>query len=474
MSNSQTTPPTRFKRLQVDRFDLIVLIFVVVILAITGIVIAAGDQVGVYVLEDGYGPTGVVSGSSSVRVEFSEAMVPQSVIERFRISPDVSGDFSWIGQSTLLFIPQQPLQAGQTYTVTIEAGAWPAQRETALSEDFSWSFDVRLPRTVYLAPSDKSVRNLYRTNLETGSVEQFTTSEHGIEDFAISPNGKAIAYSQADHDETVNIWLLDLAARTNRPLTNCVNARCYAPSWKPDGTQIAYQREDDNQGTRQNARSSRAWVVDLDTLQSQLLFADAQILGERPSWSPTGEAIAVFDPSLPGIRVHDFSTGTDTVIDTMQGTSGWWSPDGQKLAYPVLARGAAGVQFYTHLEMAALDSDLLTRISALEDTPVEDGEAAWHPDGEQLAITRIYLDERYTPGKQIYLLDLETGQIQPLVVDANYFHAALHWDAAGQRLVFQRYPLNQPDAVPEIWTYDLQTGQLQQQATNAMLPQWLP
>ncbi len=474
MTGLQTTLRDSIRRLQLDRFDLIVLAFIVGILAVTGIVIAAGEHVGVYVVEDGYGPTGIVGGSSTVRIQFSEAMATRSVIDHFRIAPDVPGDFSWFGQSTLLFTPHQVLQAGQTYTVTITAGARSAQRKTALQTDFSWSFSVQLPRVVFLAPSDTLVRNLYRTDLQTGAVEQLTTSEYGIEDFAVSPNGGEIAYSQADPDGTINLWLLDLADQRARPLTNCIEARCYAPSWKPDGTQIAYQREDHNRGTGLTARSSRAWVVDLATLQTQLLFADAQILGEHPSWSPDGQAIAIFDPALPGIRIHNFATGSDTVIDTIQSATGWWSPNGQKLVYPVLARGAAGTQFYTHLEMAALDSDLLTRISTLDAAPVEDGEAVWSPNGQRLAITRIYLDERYTPGKQIYLLDLETGQAEALVVDADYFHAALHWDAAGQRLVFQRYPLHQPDAVPEVWTYDLHTGQLQQRATNAMMPQWIP
>jgi peroxiredoxin len=89
-------------------------------------------------------------------------------------------------------------------------------------------------------------------------------------------------------------------------------------------------------------------------------------------------------------------------------------------------------------------------------------------------VTRRYLDDRFTPGKQLYLLDPETGEAQPLVVDAAYYHAGARWDPTGERIIFQRYPLHQAGALPSVWTVDLGTGELKQVAENAMLPQWLP
>ncbi len=462
------------RALDLDRFDLIVVAVVAaLILAIAGVVLA-GDQIGVYVAENGYGPTGSVNGSQPVRVRFSDDMAADSVEARFRIAPDIAGDFSWTGQHTLIFTPRQPFAAGQSYTVTIEAGARAARRDAALKDDLTWTFDVQLPRAAFLAPSDAYQRNVLMTDLPTGDTFQLTTAEHGVEDFAVSPNGNQIAYSRYNPDGTADLWLRDLLNNTDRQLTQCIDALCHAPAWKPDGTQIAYQREEFNTGLDMGLSPSRVWIVDVATLDTRLLFADSQILGTEPTWSPDGRRIAVFDATVSGIRIHDYEANTDAVIETAQGVVGQFSPDGNRLVYPVLARGLIGQQFYTHLEMADLDTLSRRSISGGDDTPVEDSGAVWSPDGTRLAVARRYLDGRYTNGKQIYLLDPDTGEAEPLVVDPAYNHSAIRWDASGRRIVFQRFSLGGAGARPEIWTVDVETGALEQVADNAFLPAWVP
>jgi Tol biopolymer transport system component len=158
----------------------------------------------------------------------------------------------------------------------------------------------------------------------------------------------------------------------------------------------------------------------------------------------------------------------------MEGIVGHWSPDGHKLVYPVITQGALGSQFYTVLEITDLETMTRQPASEPDGAPVDAGEGVWSQDGRRLLVTLRYLDDGYTPGRQIYLLNLETGEAQPLVVDPAYNHAALSWDSAGQRIIFQRYPLQQPGARPSVWTYDLAIGELRQVADNAMLPQWIP
>jgi len=89
-------------------------------------------------------------------------------------------------------------------------------------------------------------------------------------------------------------------------------------------------------------------------------------------------------------------------------------------------------------------------------------------------VARRYLDERYTPGQQIYLLDVETGEAEPLVVDARYNHAAVSWDPSGERILFQRFALQEADARPEIWMLDLTTNEVRRIVENACLPAWAP
>ncbi|MBN1202894.1 MAG: PD40 domain-containing protein [Anaerolineae bacterium] len=326
---------------------------------------------------------------------------------------------------------------------------------------------------IVLAPADRFVRQLALVDPGTGDTIPLTDSEYGIEDFAVDSGGRRIAYTRSDSDGTADIWLLDLDSQQTRPVTNCVNAICHAPAWNPDGSLIAYQRDDYNAGPGTGLGPGRTWIVDLENLHTELLFLDAHSLGEQPVWSPDGRRIAVFDPGAQAVRVIDLVTGRDDLFTGAQGLTGHFSPDGSKLVIAVLVRGLLGPEFYTHLEMIDFQTGERTRISGAEDAPVDDVGGVWSPDGSKLLIARRYLDERYTPGRQIVLLDMTAGETESLVVDAAYTHSALSWDAAGTRIVYQRTALDSPEALPEVWTLDLVTGEQTLVVENALLPAWV-
>lgn len=428
---------------------------------------------GVSVPEGAFAPVGEARGNEPVRVRFSREMAPETVEARFSIAPDVPGDFAWPDAQTLVFTPQRPLPAGQTYTVTFAAGA-EAQNGATLDSPATWRFTVLPPRVVYLSPASAFRQQLVQADPATGAEEPLTTTEQGVRDYAVSPNGRAVAYSQENEDGTANLWVLDLLTGARWPITDCVEAVCDAPAWRPDGRQIAYQRAELGPARGTGTGPARAWIVDLATLAPRRLFEDEQAFGVRPVWSPDGTRVAAFDASIPGIRVTDLRGGADVLIESLEGAAGIFAPDSERLLIPVLVRGALGEAFYTQLELVDLAQGERTRVSGAVDAPVEDTGAVWLPDGDALIVLRRYLDDRFTPGRQIYRLALATGEAEPLVVDAGYTHSALALDAAGTRLVYQRFPVNQPDAEPEIWTLDLMTGERALVAEDAFLPDWVP
>ncbi len=455
-----------------DRFDVVILSVIALLLLAIGGVIAAGDQVGVYVIEDDYSPVNTARGTTSIRLRFSEAMLPASVEDNFHLEPAAAGTFNWPQPDMLVFRPTQPLSAGQAYRVTVSAAARAANRTTTLASDFSWTFRVRLPRAVFLAPSDTLENNLVVADLDTGETYSLLDMEQRIEDFAVSPDGRQIAYTVTHSARTSDIWVLDVATRTPRPVTNCVEAHCSAPAWNHDSSLLAYQRFDFSAGS--GAGSSRVWIVDLNTLETELLFAGPYILGQSPRWSPTQDRIAVFDSSIPGIRVLDYRSGTEVLIDSIAGSVGPWSPDGNNLIFPVLSQGAVGDLFYDELEIIDINTQTRRALIPNETAPSDNSSAQWSPDGKQIAITRQYFDERFTNSKQIYLLDWAAQVITPLVVDANYYHASIHWDTSGQRLIFQRFPFTSSEEQIEVWYLDLATNQLEKLSDNGMFPDWLP
>ena len=79
-----------------------------------------------------------------------------------------------------------------------------------------------------------------------------------------------------------------------------------------------------------------------------------------------------------------------------------------------------------------------------------------------------------TQGAQVYLIDLVSGDEQQLIYDPQYNHGAVSWDATGDQLVMQRYPLFGDNPVPGIWVYDVQAKTLRHIAKNGFLPKWLP
>lgn len=328
-------------------------------------------------------------------------------------------------------------------------------------------------RVVYLAPADAAAPNLVVADLAAGTVAQITQTAHGVQDYAVGPGGAQIAFTHNNADGTADIWLVDVAQRVARPLTDCVNARCTQPAWNPDETSVLFQREE-LFAAGQDRSAPRTWIVDVRTLDTRLLFDDPQVVGGDPLWSPDGTHVAVYDMRAGGIRVTDLGTDDDTLLGSLSDVSGAFSPDGSRLVFPVLVRGLIGQSFYTHLHIADVTTGDRTRASGPEDTPVEDAFAAWSPDGARLVVARRYLDDRYTAGKQIYALDVTTGAVQPLVVDAQYTHAAPQWDAAGRRIIYQRFDLLTPGAQPEIWVYDTMSGDAALVATNAFFPAWLP
>lgn len=432
-----------------------------------------GSQRGVTVAPGAYAPVGEARGNEPIRVRFSHAMDRASAESRLALSPHVPGDVHWSDDRTLVFTPQRALPAGQTYTVTIGAGAR-ATDGAPLKRPLTWRFTVLPPRVVALAPASLFQQQLVLIDPPTGAVKTLSPGDGGVLDYAVSPNGRAIAYAQETDTGAADLWVIDLITRTSAPLTDCVTAVCRAPAWSADGQRVAYQRAelDPDRGT--GSGPARAWIVDLATLQPSLLFEDEQALGAGPVWSPDGARVAAFDATIPGIRVRDFSGGPGVRIESLEGAAGVFSPDGARLLVPVLVRGALGEAFYTQLELVDLAWGDRTRVSGEVDAPVEDTGAVWLPGGDALIVLRRYLDDRFTQGRQIYRLDLASGDAEPLVLDPAYTHSALGLDAAATRLVYQRFPVGQPDAEPEIWMLDLASGAQKQIASDAFLPAWAP
>lgn len=458
-----------------DRLDVGVGVTVLVLIIAIGVTVAGGDRAGVGV--SGMSPQITAHTRTAIRISFDEPMDTASVESRFVIDPAIKGKFSWSGQQ-LTFSPNTALSADQTYTITLRAGATSVQGRPLVA-DVRWTFRVASPRVVYLAPAvrDQSPKPPNLWIVDPGApfvATQLTFGAYGLIDFAPSPDGTHIAYAQKNASGSADLFVLTVEGNTVQQITNCPNALCQSPDWSPDGSRIAYERIELNRDLPQADKgAARAWIVNLKDLSTAPLFRESQLLGHTPRWSPDGKQIAVYDQNLHAIAIYDLTTGDRKQIPSLVGENGVFDPAGVWFAYPQLAQTQQG--FFTRLGLANLANPQTgVRNVGERDDPVSDGQPAWTPDGKRLAITRRYLDTRTTRGPQVYLIDLQTNAVQPLVVDPNYIHGAIAWNSAGDQLLMQRYSETESEPQTGIWVYEMQTKALRQIATNGYLPQWLP
>ncbi|MGQ9907392.1 MAG: Ig-like domain-containing protein [Candidatus Flexifilum sp.] len=477
-----TSTPRSFRLPPVSAFDRTIgLAILLIIGAIIG-VIALGDRVGVTI--ERAAPLGTAHSTSPIRIQFSDVMQRETVESRFRIEPAVPGTFSW-SASTLTFRPTMALRPGSTYTVTLDAGA-NAQGGRQVLSAYTFSFTVGTPRVAYLYPADGFPQNIWIADpLNPDAAYQLTDSPSGIYDFAVSPDGTQIAFSENNTNGTNDIKVIDLENGALRQLTNCVDAACTSPEWRPDGALIAYTRVDFNSALASQgvgASPARVWLVDplANPPVTRPLFDELQILGFSQQWSADGTRIAVFDSATAAILVYNLNDGSIIGVPSRAGSSGALSPDGTRLVYPEVTL-IESVGTRTSLRAADLLSGEIGYISTPDD-PVDDQRAVWSPDGRYLAIARR--DETFARTYQIYILEMDgitpVGQARRLTDDPRYANNFFRWDPTGTQLVIQRFPeldeTGQPNNLgrPEIWTVDVATGRLTRIVENGFIPRWIP
>jgi Tol biopolymer transport system component len=160
-----------------------------------------------------------------------------------------------------------------------------------------------------------------------------------------SPDGTTIAFAGPDVGRMVqlgdgstgtpsSIYVMDPDGTNVRQLTHGEFAD-YSPTWSPDGTQIAFKRQDANGGG--------VFVMNADGSEVHAIYSGGGILW-APAWGPDGRialaAVGTNDGPPGGIVLMegDGSGATTTVAGTETAYPDYvanptWSPDGQFIAY---------------------------------------------------------------------------------------------------------------------------------------------
>jgi Tol biopolymer transport system component len=429
-----------------------------------------------------------IPATSRIRVSFSRPMNEESVETRFSTDPPQAGQFSWEGDA-LVFTPDAPWPSNTEVEVRLGAGAL-GRFPLPLLVSKAWRFRVGTPRVVYLWPAN-GLANLYLIDpgSESGAI-QLTFHEAGILDYTLSGDGTLIAFSQNTESGGQNLQALDLITGEEALIHACsAEVRCSNPALSPDGRWLAFVEQSFKVGSggRSIPEGAQIRVLSLMRAETVITASPPEHAVRGPAWSPQGW-LTYYDESLKATAVLTFDPNAApspfTYIPNSLGAAGSWSPDGTRLVYPEIyflpARGneeqnQSDSAYYSHLYQTDVTSGETEDISPGDTLQVEDASPVFSPDGTRLAFARKYLaPDRWTPGRQLWLLDLSEASSLELTSEPGYTFSAISWEPDSQRLAYMRRDSSDLTRGPEIWWMDLDTMEPALLVQGGFLPQWIP
>jgi Tol biopolymer transport system component len=452
--------------LKLERFDVIVWGLLLLIALAAGAVLLIGDQVGARIVGTRPEAGGQLAALGQIQIEFGQAMNQPSVESAFSIEPAISGKFIW-REKTVTFIPSQPFQRNITYTARLNNTAASTSGQT-VKQELAWQFSVRAPAVIYIAPASET-RELWIQPLE-GEAQAVTATGGRVYDFAVAPTGEQVVYSLVNEAGGVDLWKMDRDGSNQQVLVECGADRCTVPAWSPDSGQVAFTRE--AAGIAQGAPrgAPRVWIYDFATGQASQLYADTQLLGYGPSWSPDGRRLAAWDGSVGSIRVVELATGDMMLLKTQSGMVGTWSPDGGTMLFNELS--FVSEQTYVKMYLADFATKQVSLAFETDQKLVDYSVPVWSPDGVWIAAGIK------TPtsglGSQLWVMRPNGTEARPIAGEIEYTYGAYRWNPWSDGLVFQRFALGVPFAKPEILLWSATDNSVRVFASDASMPAWLP
>jgi Tol biopolymer transport system component len=233
----------------------------------------------------------------------------------------------------------------------------------------------------------------------TGLVRLTDGSLAGVEDPAVSPDGRTVAFTARPPEAPrPDIFLMNADGSDLRQFTPQVPDE--APAWSPDGARLALHRFTDN--------GYDLFVINLDGSGQVQLTTDPSNEAD-PAWSPDGTGIAFEGDGTGDAEIYVMRTDGSDVrrLTSRPGDDLFpaWSPDGERVAF--VGDGPDGGRDIWIVR--ANGSDALALAS-----PGADDDPSWSPDGEEIAF-----DSTDDGGSaDLFVVDVDGSRMRRLTHDA--------------------------------------------------------
>jgi Tol biopolymer transport system component len=416
--------------------------------------------------------------AAPITMTFSHSVQLDSVRQHFRTLPKRDGIFE-AQDNSVTFTPDIPWPGGTKITIYLENGI---RSQFGLNlptlQDSSWNFTTSQTLLAYLWPSDGPA-DIYSLDPLSGEVRQLTT-HGGIIDFSVSWDGLAIFYSADNPEGGSDLYRLDLLASAGgsaeeyeqQIVMKCLKVLCSSPQISPDGKLLAYEQVALNESGQSS--DIQVWLLSLED-GSQKLIGQAGHRNENPTWSSLGR-LAVYNASRQVYSFYDLGSQELFSFSNGTGEPGSWHPDGD--AYLVAeimdVTPASGQRFApSHLLRYDMPSESIFDFTLAND--IEDASPVYSPDGTTIAFARKYLDtERWTPGRQLWLMQDDGSKAQPLSDEPNYNHYDFAWSPKGDQIAYLRFDQTTMNKPPELWLMDADGSEAIQLVIGGYNPRWIP
>ncbi len=403
-------------------------------------------------------------GPQPIQIHFNRTMDPGSVKDSLSIQPALSGEVTWNDDTEIMtFTPQDAWPSDTTVEVSLSGSSRSSLRLPLLNPQ-TWQLTISPYLLTYLHPAD-GASNLFQLNVDSAENQPLIQRPNGILDYDISHDGLTIYYSATEEDGSSTIYSLERPSGKTRSLLTCNSALCRDPQISPGGDWIAYQRIP--QDPQLNPQS---YLFDLGADESVPLNDQNHHL-EHASWSSQGW-LAFYNRTEKTYSFLHPQRSNEVHIPNETGAEGTWAPDGE--------------QFVT-TEILDLDEELAprhlflydvnqgTKRDLTEETYLEDANPAFSPGGRFIAFGRkSLLPPEWTPGRQLWLFEVDRDQRYPLTENEDYHHTAFAWHPDSSQLAYVRYNQAQLAQAPEIWLINTADIQRLRLVINAYAPRWIP
>ncbi len=406
----------------------------------------------------------VIQGRQPLAIQFNRVMDPESVEESLEIIPGFEGEISWDNEyKQLTFTPENIWPSGETVTIRLSRGMRSELNLPGWQEP-TYEWPVNPTALVYLWPADGK-SNLYQVNPESGESLTLTDHPGGVLDYSITPDKDQIFYSIAEENGLNKIMALDLSTTKASLVIECEDTLCTNPQLSTDGHRLAFEVISREPGSLPGIR-----ILDLGDLSESNLGSQDDYL-ENPLWSPAGW-LAYYNRTAKGYQFWNPENDITRFMPNDTGGFGSWSADGRYfLTSEILFAGDTlaprHLQLYDLVEVSIQDLS--------EGDFLEDLNPSFSSRGLRFAFSRKSLDpQNWTPGRQLWVMDLDSGESYPLTDDVDYQHTSFAWHPDGVQLAYVRYNQAVLSELPEIWLINTSSGEALRLIINGFAPGWIP